>query len=71
MDTKEWFLPTRDALETKADPGAWRGFGSAHAASFGMGMCDGSVQRISYEIDGEISARLANRADGHDATVPE
>ena len=71
LETKEWFLPTQDAAQTEANQGAWRGFGSAHAGSFGIAMCDGSVQRISYEIDGETSARLADRKDGHLLPLPE
>ena len=71
METKEWFLPAQDAEQTEANQGAWRGFGSPHAGSFGMAMCDGSVQRISYQIDGETSAWLANRRDGQIPLISE
>ncbi len=42
----------------------WLSFGSAHANGFGMAFCDGSVQRLTYEIDLETFRRLGNREDG-------
>ena len=39
-------------------------FGSAHAGQFGAVRCDGSVQMISYDINGTTYGRLANRRDG-------
>lgn len=39
-------------------------FGSCHAGAFGMAMCDGSVQRISYNIDQAVYLYLGTRNDG-------
>lgn len=39
-------------------------FGSTHAGTFGMTMCDSSVQRVSYSIDQETFSYLGQKADG-------
>ncbi|MDO4583821.1 MAG: DUF1559 domain-containing protein [Planctomycetia bacterium] len=45
-------------------------FGSCHAGAFGMAMCDGSVQRLSYSIDAETHRNLAIRNDGERVVFP-
>jgi prepilin-type N-terminal cleavage/methylation domain-containing protein len=45
-------------------------FGSAHSGVCLMGMCDGSVRGISFEIDPVMHGRLANRSDGQTVTLP-
>jgi prepilin-type N-terminal cleavage/methylation domain-containing protein/prepilin-type processing-associated H-X9-DG protein len=57
------FLPLQDTDNlVKFD-----NFGSAHAGAMNMGMCDGSVHAIEYNIDALVHRRMANREDG--ATV--
>ena len=38
-------------------------YGSVHASSFHVVMCDGSVQKVNYTVDVNIYARLGNRHD--------
>jgi prepilin-type N-terminal cleavage/methylation domain-containing protein/prepilin-type processing-associated H-X9-DG protein len=51
--------PARDRAGT-----SWEtNFGSAHAGSFNMMMCDGSVHTVRYDIAPDLHARLGNRLD--------
>ena len=51
--------------------GARNSFGSAHAEFFGMAMCDGSVQRVSYNIDPEVHHCKGDRSDKRKASGVE
>jgi prepilin-type N-terminal cleavage/methylation domain-containing protein/prepilin-type processing-associated H-X9-DG protein len=66
---KELYQPTQDAV-TGVDGFGFLAFGSAHAGSMNMAMCDGSVQAISYDIDADTHRYLANRLDGQVVTLP-
>ena len=56
--------PKRD---TNVDVNQWADerFGSAHAAVWNVALCDGSVTSLSFEIDAQTHASLANREDGN------
>ena len=45
-------------------------FGGPHPGVVLMGMCDGSVHAISYDIDPTMHGRLGSRKDGEVATLP-
>jgi prepilin-type N-terminal cleavage/methylation domain-containing protein/prepilin-type processing-associated H-X9-DG protein len=45
-------------------------FGSAHASTFNMVFCDGSVRAIPYDVDYKVHAGLADRQDGQTVVVP-
>jgi prepilin-type processing-associated H-X9-DG protein len=40
-------------------------FGSAHSGGFNMAFCDGSIQSISYDVDGQVFENLGSREDGN------
>ncbi len=40
------------------------GFGSSHPGGFNGALCDGSVRRVSYDIDFQTFMNLSNREDG-------
>ncbi|MBN2024288.1 MAG: DUF1559 domain-containing protein [Pirellulales bacterium] len=39
-------------------------FGSAHPGGMNMGMCDGSIRQIGYDIDPQTHRKMGNRLDG-------
>ena len=43
-------------------------FGSVHPGGFFMAMCDGSVQRFSFDIDNKIHVYQSDRSDGQVVT---
>jgi hypothetical protein len=45
-------------------------FGSRHPNVCQFVLCDGSVRRVSFTIDAQTHARLANRRDGQPVEVP-
>jgi len=61
VDLNRWVLkpPQVDGQEVDM-----RRFGSAHVGGCHFVFCDGSVRRISYEIDARVHRALGNRRDG-------
>jgi prepilin-type processing-associated H-X9-DG protein len=66
-DSKDTYQPRQDTDGT--DDANLFAFGSAHAGGLNMAMCDGSVQYLSYDIDGDVHRYLAVRNDGNDANL--
>jgi len=60
-DVARWtqLPPQRD----QAGVASYWNFGSSHAATFQMAMCDGSVHRVDYGIETDIHRMNGNRAD--------
>ena len=56
-------------LQDRSGYGNCNIFGASHAGAFGMVMCDGSVQRISYQIDLKTHQDLGQRNDGRIASI--
>jgi hypothetical protein len=46
-------------------------FGSAHPHSLAMAMCDGSVRRISYDIDSHLYTSMGSIAGGESAIASQ
>jgi hypothetical protein len=61
-------LPIPDTIGDNKDYDG--NFGGPHAGVVLMGMCDGSVHGISFDIDPTTHARLANRKDGEAVSIP-
>lgn len=57
-------------MQDRANYSHFHSFGSPHAGTLGIAMCDGSVQRISYSIDSEVHQNLGNRKDGNAVQIP-
>ncbi len=63
--TRRLHPPLQDSLEDHDSS-----FGGPHPGVVLMGMCDGSVHGISFDIDLVMHGRLANRKDGEAVTLP-
>jgi len=64
-------MPDSVSIPATDDQSKYDGqFGGPHAGVVLMGMCDGSVHGISFDIDPQIHGRLANRKDGEAVTIP-
>jgi prepilin-type processing-associated H-X9-DG protein len=58
------FQPIRDfVVEADTRKRVEAPFGSAHPDGLQMLMCDGSVQRVGYDVDPEVFGRIGNRRD--------
>lgn len=62
----DYMVPTRDRAGT--DP-SWQ-WGSSHASTFNVVLCDGSVHALSYTISEVNMRRLCSRNDGTALTDP-
>jgi prepilin-type N-terminal cleavage/methylation domain-containing protein len=57
------YCPLPPTQDQPGDGSAYTHFGSAHADTLNMSLCDASVRSISYNIDPEVHRRLGNRLD--------
>ncbi len=62
-DTNRW-TQNPPSQDRKGLCGCMNIFGSAHPAGFHMAFCDGSVMRMSYNIDPLVHKQLGARQDG-------
>jgi prepilin-type N-terminal cleavage/methylation domain-containing protein/prepilin-type processing-associated H-X9-DG protein len=56
--------PQQDNNASDYKPAHHNRFGSAHAGSMNLALCDGSVQTIDYEIDQQVWGGYGSREDG-------
>ncbi len=63
-DVLRWGHPDLPPTPDRRGFDGRRVYGSPHPAGCFFAFCDGSVQFISFEINGEIHRRLSNRHDG-------
>jgi len=69
-DSSRWAAVSADStsvlppMQDRAGVESTVSFGSAHASSMNIGMCDGSVRSINYDIAPLTHRRMANRQDG-------
>ncbi len=60
-DLYSWTYET--PMQDDPDVDSQTRFGSAHSAGFHMAMCDGSVRKMDYNIDGYLHLSLGHRKD--------
>jgi prepilin-type N-terminal cleavage/methylation domain-containing protein len=66
------FYTGRDQFPLPDTPGVterWR-YGSSHPSGWNVALCDASVRGMSFDIDGLVHRRLANRKDGNTVELP-
>lgn len=61
--------PPKPDRDVQSDSEMRYRFGGAHASSYNMALCDGSVHTYTYDIDPEVFAVLGGRDDGYE--VPQ
>jgi prepilin-type processing-associated H-X9-DG protein len=60
-DNTRWGYPQQDSDNDLDIPSHWAKFGSAHAGSFNLSMCDGSVQGVDYDVDEKVFGEYIKR----------
>jgi prepilin-type N-terminal cleavage/methylation domain-containing protein/prepilin-type processing-associated H-X9-DG protein len=63
-DFYRWGIGNRPPMRDQRGSTNYDLFGSAHASTFNMAFCDGSVRSMNYDIDRFTHELLANRQDG-------
>lgn len=58
-----WMPPMQDGEES-IEPRGYLRFGSAHAGGLNLAFCDGAVQFVSFNVEGEVHFRYGHRRDG-------